>query len=234
VENLVKKEVIMVREQFTEGLEEIEQGAINIGEMVWTALNNAIDALMHHDLEEAHEVITNDININNKRWDIEERCITLIATQQPVATDLREIIAILNIITDFERMGDHAQGIAKVMLRLESEPPMKTLQTFFEMSQEVLNMIKRSIQALIDRDIKESLKIYKHDDVVDNYYNKIFDEILTYEKEKPKRFKVGTYFIWMAHDLERIADRVSNICERIVYLVHGKMENLDTYKPQSS
>jgi len=224
----------MVREQFTEGLEEIEQGAINIGEMVWTALNNAIDALMHHDLEEAHEVITNDININNKRWDIEERCITLIATQQPVATDLREIIAILNIITDFERMGDHAQGIAKVMLRLESEPPMKTLQTFFEMSQEVLNMIKRSIQALIDRDIKESLKIYKHDDVVDNYYNKIFDEILTYEKEKPKRFKVGTYFIWMAHDLERIADRVSNICERIVYLVHGKMENLDTYKPQSS
>ncbi|MBS3741965.1 MAG: phosphate signaling complex protein PhoU [Candidatus Cloacimonetes bacterium] len=224
----------MVRKKFNEGLEEIEQGAINIGEMVWTALNNAIDALIHHDLEEAHSVITNDVNINNKRWKVEERCITLIATQQPVATDLREIIAILNIITDFERMGDHAQGIAKVMLRLESEPPMKTLQTFFEMSHEVLSMIKRSIQALIDRDIKESLKIYKHDDVVDNYYNKIFDEILTYEEEKPKRFKVGTYFIWMAHDLERIADRVSNICERIVYLAHGEMENLDTYKPKSS
>lgn len=221
----------MVREQYIEGLKEIEQGAVNIGEMVWEALNNAIHALMRHNSELAYEVITNDITINRKRWKVEEKCILLIATQQPVATDLREIIAILNIITDFERMGDHAQGIAKVMIRLESEPPMKTLQTVFDMSQEVLDMIKRSIQALIDRDIKEALRIFKHDDVVDNYYDKIFNEIVSYEKENPNRFKVGTYFLWIAHDLERIADRVANICERIVYLVHGEMENLDTFKP---
>ncbi|MBN2018471.1 MAG: phosphate signaling complex protein PhoU [Candidatus Cloacimonetes bacterium] len=221
----------MVREQYIEGLKEIEQGAINIGEMVWEALNNAINALMRHNSELAYDVISRDIDINKKRWKVEEKCILLIATQQPVATDLREIIAILNIITDFERMGDHAQGIAKVMLLLESEPPMKTLQTVFDMAQEVLRMIKRSIQALIDRDIQEALKIFKHDDVVDNYYVKIFDEIVSYEKEKPKRFKVGTYFLWIAHDLERIADRVANICERIVYLVHGEMEDLKTFNP---
>ena len=221
----------MVREQYIEGLKEIEQGAISIGEMVWEALNNAINALMRHNSELAYDVISRDIDINKKRWKVEEKCILLIATQQPVATDLREIIAILNIITDFERMGDHAQGIAKVMLLLESEPPMKTLQTVFDMAQEVLRMIKRSIQALIDRDIQEALKIFKHDDVVDNYYVKIFDEIVSYEKEKPKRFKVGTYFLWIAHDLERIADRVANICERIVYLVHGEMEDLKTFNP---
>ncbi len=223
----------MVREQYIEGLKEIEQGAISIGEMVWTALFDAIDALMKHDSEKAYDVISRDININKKRWKVEEKCIMLIATQQPVATDLREIIASLNIITDFERMGDHAQGIAKVMLRLESEPPMRTLQTVFDMSQAVLGMIKGSIQAYIARNIKEALKIFKHDDVVDNFYNKIFDEIVTYEKENPKRFKVGTYFLWIAHDLERIADRVANICERIVYLVHGEMEDLKTFKPNS-
>lgn len=224
----------MVREQYIEGLKEIEQGAVAIGEMVWTALKKAIDALMRHNSEEAYSVISNDININKRRWRVEEKCLTLIATQQPVATDLREIIAILNIITDFERMGDHAQGIAKVMLRLEAEPPMKALQTIFDMSQEVLDMIKRSIQAFIDRDIKEALQVYKYDDIVDNYYNKIFDEIVSYERENPKRFKIATYFIWIAHDLERIADRVANICERIVYLVHGEMENLDTFNLQDS
>jgi len=224
----------MVREQYIQGLKKIEQGAVSIGEMVWSALDNALDALMQHDLGKAHKVITQDVNINNKRWEIEEECIKLIATQQPVATDLREIIAILNIITEFERMGDHAQGIAKITVLLKSEPPMKSLQTFYEMSQEVLKMIKRVIQAFLDRNIKESLKIYKHDDVIDNYYNKIFDEIVDFEEENPKHFKIATYFIWMAHDLERIADRVSNVCERIVYLVHGEMENLDKFNPQSS
>ena len=219
----------MVRKQYIEGLKEIEKGAISIGEMVVTALQDAINALMKHDSEQAYEVVSNDIKINKKRWKIEEKCVLLIAMQQPVATDLREIIAILNIITDFERMGDHAQGIAKVMLLLESEPPMRTLQTVFDMSQVVIDMIKRCINALIERDIKEALRIFKQDDIVDNYYTKIFDEIVSYEKDNTKRFKVGTYFLWIAHDLERIADRVANVCERIIYIVHGEMENLETF-----
>ncbi|MBC8527652.1 MAG: phosphate signaling complex protein PhoU [Candidatus Cloacimonetes bacterium] len=220
----------MARESFQLHIKELEQELIIMGEMVVMAVNCSIEALKSRNISEAEKIISGDLLINKKRWDIEEKCINLIATQQPVASDLRDIIAILNIITDLERMGDHAEGIARIVIMYGNEPFIKPLIDIPRMAEITIEMLKKSLNAFIQRDENSAIAICKMDDNVDMLYEQIYRKLLTYMIEDPKTITRATYLLWVAHNLERIADRVTNICERIVFLVTGKMERINVSK----
>jgi len=220
----------MVREVFQEKLKELEKEVIEMGEMVITAINRSIEALKIRDLEEAKKIINDDLIINKRRWDVEERCINLISTQQPVATDLRALITILNIITELERMGDHAEGIARVVIMYGDKPLIKPLIDIPRMADKVNSMIKRSLDALVNRDATTAREICKDDDEIDNLHEQVYRELITFMLEDPKKITGSTYLTWVSRHLERIADRVTNICERIIYLVTGKMEEIEVSK----
>lgn len=220
----------MTRESFQTHITELEQELTVISAMVVRAINRSMEALKSRNTAEGREIISDDLLINEKRWTIEEKCINLIATQQPVAADLREIIAILNIINDLERMGDHAEGIAKIVIMLENNVLVKPLIDIPRMAEKVINMINRSLQAFADRDAENAREICDEDDEVDMLYEQVYHELLSLMINDPKIITPATYLIWTAHNLERIADRATNICERIVFLVTGIMEDINVSK----
>ncbi|MDP2728867.1 MAG: phosphate signaling complex protein PhoU [Dehalococcoidales bacterium] len=219
-----------IRTAFHKKLREIQDDVLDIGSMVEKATSRSIEALKERDLDKANEVIADDAKVNRKRFNIEEKCVQLIATQQPMAGDLRAIIGVLNIITEIERIGDHAEGIAKIVVMIGDEPPLKPLIDIPRMAGKVNDMLHRSLDALINRDADAAKQIVGEDDEVDNLYDQVFRELLTFMAEDPKTITRATRLIWVAHNLERSADRVTNICERVVYMVTGKMEELDVSK----
>ncbi|HDY68624.1 hypothetical protein LCGC14_1586190 [marine sediment metagenome] len=218
------------RKAFQENIKALEKDIINEGEMVSMAINRSVEALRSLNVEEAKKIIADDLLINKKRWEIEEKCIHLFATQQPVATDLRELIAVLSITTDLERMGDHAEGIAKIVIMHGDKPLVKPLIDIPRMAEKATDMLTRGLEAFVNRDEKTARAICDEDDEVDMLYDQIYRELLTFMIEDPKTITRATYLIWAAHNLERIADRVTNICERIVFLVTGTMEEINVSK----
>jgi phosphate transport system protein len=219
-----------IRTAFHKRLREIQNDVLAMGSMVEKAISRSIEALRDRDLNKAQSVIVDDQKINKKRFDIEEKCVQLIATQQPMAGDLRAIICVLNIITEIERIGDHAEGIAKIVIMIGDEPPLKPLVDIPRMAEKVNDMLHRSLDALINRDDNTAKQIVTEDDEVDNLYDQVFRELLTFMAEDPKTITRATRLIWVAHNLERSGDRVTNICERVVYMVTGKMEELEVSK----
>jgi len=193
-------------------------------------VKDSIEALKKRDFEMSKEIVKNDLLINKKRFEIEEKCLQLIATQQPMAIDLRTIAAILSIITDLERIGDHAEGNAKINLLIGSEPLVKPLIDVPRMNEKGLSMLERALKAFINRDAKTARAICDEDDEVDALYDQIYRELLLLMIENPKKIEGATYLIWLAHNLERIADRVTNIAERVVFMVTGKMEEMNVSK----
>ena len=190
----------------------------------------SIEALQGRDIELAHQIIADDQKINNKRFEIEEKCIQLIATQQPMASDLRIIVAVLNIIIEVERIGDYAAGISKIVIMIGDEPPLKPLIDIPRMANQGVDMLRRSLDAFVNRDAEAARKIITEDDFVDNLYDQIFRELLVFMMEDPRTVTRATRLIWVAHNLERAADRVTNICERVVFIVTGKMEEIESSK----
>jgi len=219
-----------IRTIFHKKLREIQDDVLAMGSMVEKATSRSIEALKERDLEKAREIIADDLKINRKRFNIEEKCVQLIATQQPMASDLRTIIGVLNIITEIERIGDHAEGIAKIVVMIGDEPLLKPLIDIPRMAEKVNDMLHRSLDALINRDADAAKQIVSEDDEVDNLYDQVFRELLTFMAEDPKTITRATRLIWVAHNLERSADRVTNICERVVYMVTGKMEEMNISK----
>ena len=217
-----------MRTNFHKRLREIQDDVLAMGSMVEKANSQAIDALKGRDLDLARKVISDDPKVNRRRFEIEEKCIQLIATQQPMAGDLRAIICVLNIITEMERIADHAQGIAKIVIMIGDEPPLKPLIDIPRMADKVNDMLRRSLDAFIARDADAARQITAEDDEVDELYNQVFRELLSFMIEDPRTITRATRLIWVAHNLERSADRVTNICERVIYLVTGKMEEIDT------
>ena len=217
-----------IRTIYHKKLREIQDDVLAMGSMVAKATNYSIEALEERDLEKARQVIADDLKINRKRFNIEEKCVQLIATQQPMASDLRTIIGVLNIITEIERIGDHAEGIAKIVVMIGDEPPLKPLIDIPRMGKKANDMLHRSLDALINHDANTARQIVSEDDEVDNLYDQVFHELLAIMAGDPKTITRATRLIWVAHNLERIADRVTNICERVVYIVTGKMEEIST------
>jgi phosphate transport system protein len=201
-----------------------------LADMVESAIERSIRALKERDVDLARQIIADDLQINQKRFETEEKCLELIATQQPLAVDLRTIVAVLHMIVDLERMGDHAEGIAKIALMLGGEPPLKPYIDLPRMAEVAIRMLRESMEAFKQRDAERARAIFGQDDEVDALYDQVYRELLTYMLADPRTIERATYLTWVAHNLERIADRVTNICERVVYLVTGKMEELDVSK----
>ena len=219
-----------IRTIFHKKLREIQDDVLVMGSMVEKAITRSIEALKNRDLDLARQIFEDDLKVNQKRFDIEERCIHLIATQQPMAGDLRIIIAVLNIVTELERIGDYAEGTADIAIVIGDEPPLKPLIDIPRMGEKTTDMLHRSLDAFVNRDADAAKQIIAEDDEVDNLYDQVYRELLTYMIEDPKTITRATRLVWVAHNLERSADRVTNICERAVFVVTGKMEELGASK----
>ena len=219
-----------IRTTYHKKLREIQDDVLAMGSMVDKALSRAMEALKSRDVATANKVILNDLKINEKRFNIEEKCIQLIATQQPMASDLRNIICVLNVVTDLERIGDHAEGIGKIVVMIGDEPPLKPLIDLPRMTDKTLGMLRRSLDTFINHDADAAREIIAEDDAVDSLYEQVFHDLLIFMAEDPRTIIRATRLLWVAHNLERSADRVTNICERVVFCVTGKMEEIGTSK----
>jgi len=219
-----------IRTTFHKKLREIQDEVLVMGSMVGKAITSSVKALKERDLDLAHQIISDDLKVNQKRFEIEEKCVELIATQQPMASDLRIIIAILNITTEIERIGDYAMGIARIVIMIGDEPPLKPLIDIPRMTEKMTDMLHRSLDAFVKHDADTARGIATEDDDVDNLYDQVFRELLTFMAEDPRTITRATRLIWVAHNLERSADRVTNICERVVFMVTGKMEEIGASK----
>ena len=220
----------MPKADFDRHLRQLQDDLLVLGGMVEKAIAKALDALKRRDLEASRQVIQEDDIIDQQRFQLEEQCIELIATQQPVARDLRRLIAFLHIAVELERMGDYAEGIGRISLMMGEEPPLKPLIDIPRMAEKAMDMMRRSLDALVNRDIVAATEVCKADDEVDALYDQVYRELLTYMINDPKTIQRATYLIWVAHDLERVADRATNIAERVIYLVTGKMTETNVSK----
>ena len=216
------------RATFHKRLRDIQEEVIVMGNMVGKAMLRSIDALKSRDTDLANQIIADDQKINQTRFDIEEKCVQLIATQQPMARDLRMIVAVLNIIIELERIGDYGVGIARIVIMIGDEPPLKPLIDVPRMAERAVDMLQRSLDAFVNRDVEAATKIITEDDLIDSLYDQVYRELLVFMMEDPRTITRATRLMWVAHNLERAADRVTNICERVVFVITGKMEELGT------
>ena len=212
----------MVRPNLDTSLDRLTDDLLGLGSMVEKALAKSLDALKRRDLEASSQVIQEDDEIDRQCVQLEEQSIELIATHQPVARDLRRLITTLHIAVELERMGDYAEGIAKISLMMGEEPPLKPLIDIPRMGEKASDMLRRSLDALVNRDTVAAMGVLLADDEVDGLYDKVYRELLTYMIQDPNSIQRATYLLWVAHDLERVADRATNIAERVIYLVTGK------------
>jgi phosphate transport system protein len=215
------------RALFDRELTDLRDNILYLGGMVETAIEMSIQALREQDEDLARQVIAGDEEINDRRYDIEEQCVRLIATQQPAAGDLRAIVAAIHIVTELERMGDHASGIAELAIRLADQPHLKPLIDVPRMAEIDRGMIRASLDAYFKRDPALALETAKRDVEIDGLDDQVYRELLTYMLSDPTTITRATYLLWVTHNLERIADRVTNICERVIYMCTGKMEELN-------
>lgn len=207
-------------------LDTLRDDLLRLGGMVEQAIERSVRALKTRDQALAREVIANDLAINEMRFRIEEECLTVIATQQPAAGDLRAIIACMTMVVELERMGDHAEGIAEIVVRMGDEPLVKPLIDIPRMAEITARMLRRSLDAFLARDPVLAREIAAQDDHVDQLYGQILRELLTIMIERPDTIVRGTYLLWVAHDLERIGDRITNICERVIFMTTGTFTEL--------
>ena len=219
-----------IRTTFHKKLKEIQDDILTMGSMSNKAILSSIEALKYRNLELSKKIIDDDQKINQKRFEIEEKCIELIATQQPMASDLRTIVAVLNIITELERIGDYALGIARIVIMIGDEPPLKPLIDIPRMADKTVDMLRRGLDAFINHDAVTAANISAEDDFVDNLYDQVYRELLLFMMEDPRTITRATRLMWVAHNLERAADRVTNICERVVFVITGKMEEIGASK----
>ena len=195
--------------------------------MVETALLGAVESLKKKDLQAARQILDADRQINKKRFAIETQLMILIATQQPMAHDLRLLASIMEINSELERMGDYAKGIANIVLRMGTEPLLKPLIDVPRMAQKGVDMLHRALTAFINEDVETARTIPVEDDEVDALYNQVYRELMTIVIGNPTTMERANWLLWTAHNLERFADRVTNICERTVFVVTGELTEIN-------
>ena len=216
-----------MRPGLEQAVEDLQEDMIHIGTLVENAIKNSVDSLVNRDLEMARKIIENDDEIDELERVIEVKCMTLIARQQPLAKDLRTIATALKMITDLERMADHACDIAKITLRLEGQPFIKPLVDIPEMACLTKQMVSDALDAYVREDIKLAEKVGQDDNNVDSLYKQIFDDLVKLMANDESKVNQSTYLLLIANYLERIGDHATNIAERVIYLVTGKMEDLN-------
>ncbi|MEJ5311848.1 MAG: phosphate signaling complex protein PhoU [Anaerolineae bacterium] len=206
----------------------LEDQILILGSIVEEALMTSIELLKRRDLAGAKRLIERDVEINARRYAIEGQALTLIALHQPVASDLRTLAAILEIATELERIGDYAKGIAKINVLIGEQPLLKPLMDIPLMAEKALSMLQSALTAFIMRDAEAAKTIPCLDNEVDALYNQVYAELLTYIIADPTCLDQASHLLWVAHNLERAADRVSNICERILFTVTGEFTEFDS------
>ena len=211
----------MLRSDYERDLSSLQADLAEMATHVQQATRRALNALENQDLELAQQIIDEDDHIDRLQDALEDKCVTMMATQQPMARDLRALMSAVHIAVELERMGDYAEGIAKICLRIGDQPLLKPLIDIPRMADLALTMLDESLQSHANRDEWLARKVCKDDDAVDDLYNQIYRELLTYMLQDPRNIERATYLLWVAHDLERIADRATNIAERVMWLVSG-------------
>ena len=217
----------MTRETLDRELEQLRQEILNLGRMVEEALTAAVEQLKVRDLEGSRQLVARDRLINEKRFAIESDALILIATQQPMASDLRVIAAILEISTELERMGDYAKGIAKINLMIGDQPLLKPLIDIPKMTVVACEMLHQALDAFVRGDVELARSIPARDNEVDHLYNLVYEELIGLIVADQRNTEQANHLLWAAHNLERTADRVINICERVVFTVTGEMEEMN-------
>ncbi|MBB2481255.1 phosphate signaling complex protein PhoU [Bacillus sp. APMAM] len=217
----------VARRIFEDRLTELHENLLKMGLLVEEAIYKAIKSLVEKNNELALEVVLDDQNINDLELQVEQKCFELIATQQPVGTDLRRIATMLKVSSDLERMGDHAVSIAKATIRLKDETYIKPLIDIPKMAEMVKEMVHEVLNSYVELDRDAAVDVAKKDDMIDKYYSKIFLELVDIMKENPAWIHQASHLLLVAQHLERIGDYVTNICEWIVYLKTGSLIDLN-------
>lgn len=220
----------MTRELFHKEIAQLQDDVLVLGSMAEKAILDSMEALKNGDTRAAHRIIEDDAKINRKRFEIEDRCIFVIASQQPMATDLRTLVSMLFIVTDIERIADHAEGIARINLLLGDEPLPRDLGHVPAMGERAVAMLRDSLKAYIDHDVELARRTCDADDEVDRLQDAVYEQATGAMVADPSTIQRNTYLLWTSHNLERIADRCTNIAERVIYLVTGRMEEINVSK----
>jgi phosphate transport system protein len=218
----------MLRKTFEQEIQQLKDDILILGSMVEQSLLEAVDALKKRDLASAQKTVERDKEINQKRYNIENQVMISIATQQPMARDLRLLASILEVASEIERMGDYAKGIAVINKRMGDEPLLKPLVDVPRMAQICADTLHRALTAFVNEDVEAAREIPKEDDQVDELYNQVYRELITYIIQDPKNIERANWLLWVAHNLERFSDRVANICERTIFIVTGELREVSS------
>lgn len=216
----------MIRKTFENELQQVKDEILLLGSMVEHAIIGSVEALKKRNVKAAEAIIAEDKEINKKRFEIENQLMILIATQQPMAHDLRLLASCMEITSELERMGDYAKGIANINIRMGDEKLLKPLIDIPRMARIGVDMLHRSLTAFVNEDVEAAKAIPMEDDEVDALYNQIYRELMVFIIEDPKNIERANWLLWVAHNLERVADRVTNICERTIFIATGSFDEI--------
>jgi phosphate transport system protein len=216
----------MVRKTFESEIQQVKDEVLILGSMVEKALLDSVDALKKRDVRASEIIFADDKEINKKRFEIENHLMVLIATQQPMARDLRILASTLEIISELERMGDYAKGIANINVRMGDAPLLKPLIDVPRMANKGVDMLHRALTSFVNEDVTTARALPVEDDEVDALYNQVYRELMTFVIADPTTVERANWLLWVAHNLERFADRVTNICERTIFIATGEMAEI--------
>ena len=217
----------MLRKTFESEIKQVKDEVLLVGSMVEQAIIDSVEALKKRDIQTSERIFAADQEINKKRFDIESQLMIMIATQQPMAHDLRVLASILEINAELERMGDYAKGICNINIRMGNEPLLKPLIDIPRMARKGADMLHRALSAFVDEDMEAARRIPAEDDEVDELYKQVYRELMTFVIADPTAIERANWLLWAAHNLERFADRVTNICERTVFIVTGELHEFN-------
>jgi phosphate transport system protein len=220
----------MLRKTFENEIQHLKDEILLMGSMVEQSLLDSVAALKKRDVEASREIVQRDNIVNEKRFHLENEVMIIIATQQPMARDLRVLASILEVISELERMGDYAKGIGVINVRMGTEALLKPLVDIPRMAEIGVSMLHRALAAFVNEDIETARVLPQEDDLVDELYNQVYRELMTFIMVDPKNIERANWLLWVAHNLERFADRVTNICERTVFIVTGELKEFDNLK----
>jgi phosphate transport system protein len=215
-----------MRKTFSHNLEDLQQSMLEMGALAEELIKESVKALITRDVALAEKVIAADDEIDRMEIDIENRCMRLLALQQPMAKDLRMIGGVLKIISDIERLSDHTTKISKKAIILSGLPQLKPYVDLPKMAERVIEMFKLSLDAFVKSDAESAKKVIDMDDAIDEYNHTIFAELVEYMRRDHESISYASHLMVVVQSLERIADHVTNICERIIYVSTGKLPKM--------
>ncbi len=220
----------MLRKTFENEIQQLKDEILVLGSMVEQSVLDAVEALKKRDVDASKKIVELDKKVNAKRFELENQVMIVIATQQPMAHDLRLLASILEVISELERMGDYGKGIAVINIRMGDQPLLKPMVDIPRMAQIGTSMLHRALTAFVNEDMEAARAIPAEDDQIDELYEQTYRELMTYVLTDPKNIERANWLLWAAHNLERFADRVTNICERTVFIVTGDLMEMDAFK----